>query len=121
MSYRIIRLSGDYGMAIIASPENAGPVDLSNRFWLINDNKPEFETFKEVELNAVLGYFSGHADGMGFSELPDIIFEEIKDAEKWVLKNKIKFYEIRYRDTESQEELKLLLEELRKPLKKEEK
>jgi len=93
MSYRIIRLSEDYGMAIIVSPEDAEPWVSGNMYWLLNDNIPECaDAFKEVSDRTALGYFSGIADGMGFSTIPDIVFEEISDVEMWIQVKRNEFY-----------------------------
>jgi hypothetical protein len=116
MSYRIIRLSEDCGVVIIVSPANAEVWAEDNKYWLMNHNIKKFETFKEVNSDAALGYFGGIADGLGWGPIPDITFEEIKDAEKWVLESKTKFYEKRYKELyennpEAQEELKQFLED----------
>jgi hypothetical protein len=121
VAYNIIRLSEDCGVAIIVSPEDAIAWHKDNKYWLMNHNNKEFETFKEVNSDTVLGYFSGIADGLGWHPIPNIAFEEIKDAEKWVLEHKRKFYEDRYKKLYDTPEHRKEFEEFMKDLRREEK
>ena len=71
--YKIIRCGLGFDPVIVVTPAEAGPDPPGAKFhrlasWPIGDHKPN--VFNEISRETALGYFSGHADGMGFEEFP---------------------------------------------------
>lgn len=89
MSFRVIRVSEDYGVVVVVSPEDAGPDTPHASFWVHNDNtQEESEKFFAAASKAeVLGYFSGHADGLGWGNRPAEQFESLTAIEEWAEKS----------------------------------
>lgn len=86
MSYRVIRVSEDYRVVVVVTPENAKFEDDGAIYYLhketVEGNSEEF--WGEISARGTLAYFSGHADGMGWREMPEGSFESLSDIEKWV-------------------------------------
>lgn len=86
MSYCVIRVSEDYRVVVVVTPENAKFEDDGAIYYLHKETvegKSE-EFWGEISARGTLAYFSGHADGMGWRERPEESFESLSDIEKWV-------------------------------------
>ena len=75
-----------YDLVIAISPHDAGPDTTDATFyrlaaWQIGNNKAGI--FHEIERDNALTYFSGIADGMGWSDIPEQIFNSLKDAQTY--------------------------------------
>lgn len=84
--FSVIRVSDDYGMVIVVTPEDTDPQNPKDaRFYLHHDIKwKEGEPFfREASFREVLGFFSGHADGMGWGNHPEQPFDTLDAVEKW--------------------------------------
>lgn len=81
MDYRIIRAAEDYGLIIVISPADATAQSETAKYyryatWKIDpDHEPD--RFHAVSRNIAWGYFSGHADGLGFGSVPDQSFPSL--------------------------------------------
>lgn len=86
-NYKVIRASEGYGMVIAVTPPDATPENYRKKeakFFLHNDLLDgETDFFSEVSVTTVIGYFSGHADGMGFGQLPENSFTDLAEIQTW--------------------------------------
>lgn len=81
--FRMIRVAHDYELVIVVTPEAAGPETAEAKFyrfatWTISGHKPNI--FNEITREEAIGYFSGHADGLGFAEPPEVPFANLNVA-----------------------------------------
>jgi len=86
--FAIIRCGKNYNLVVVVTPADAGPDTEGAKFyrfatWKIGDHEPG--VFNEISKNHAVGYFSGHADGLGWEALSrdgfeslDVILEHIK-------------------------------------------
>lgn len=88
MGLKIIRAGSSYGLVIAVSPENA-TLDFPNaKYFIFADweiRKREPLKFHEINQEETLSYFSGQADGCGFEEIPNRIFQTIEELTQFVL------------------------------------
>lgn len=84
MSFRVIRVSSDYRLVILVSPEDAGPEDKCENFIYntVVYEKKEIIFEKCTKMTAAC-YLGGQADGLGFGEAPDVPFESLQEAVDW--------------------------------------
>lgn len=85
--YRIIRVAEDYGLIIAVSPADATPQSETAQYyryatWKIEPDQ-DAERFHAVSRNTAQGYFSGHADGLGFGVVPDQTFPSLDAVLKY--------------------------------------
>lgn len=85
--FRIIRCGAYYELVIVVTPEYASLQTRDAKFyryadWSIGDHQPE--VFNEVSAEGAEGYFNGHADGMGWGEIPDYDFESFEAIMEWI-------------------------------------
>lgn len=83
--YKMIRCSGDYGVAILVSPHDALPEMLEVKFYRI-DTSRKIVKIDEISRNVAVGYFGGIADGLGWGELAVEPFETLEDARDYIVK-----------------------------------
>lgn len=93
MSYRVIRVSEDYRVVVVVTPENADPGNENATYFVHNDyTAQENEEFwSEISADGTLAYFSGHADGMGWAEMPKKPFEALSDVEGWATEQELRY------------------------------
>lgn len=86
MSYRVIRVSEDYRVIVVVTPENANPGDESATYYDHNENSESGseEFWNSTTKRGAMIYFSGIADGIEWGERPDEPFKSLDDIEKWV-------------------------------------
>ena len=84
MSFRVIRVSSNYRLVVLVSPEDAGPEDECEIF--VHNNvacKQKKVVFKKSTRRIAICYFSGQADGLGFGEMPNAPFGSLREAADW--------------------------------------
>jgi hypothetical protein len=82
-TYRIIRASACYGLVIAVEPADATPDSETASYhrcadWQIAQETPD--QFHPITRMGALGYFSGHADGLGFGTVPDQSFATLDEV-----------------------------------------
>ncbi len=83
--FHVLRVASDYSMVVVCETEKEvpDPEDLECRFYLYDTNGLKKQDFAETNYRSVLGYFSGHADGLGFGEIPAKPFASMEDVRTW--------------------------------------
>lgn len=87
MAFQVIRASKDYEVIvvdeIIIQKDEAGSVriDTTGKYYVYNRNIGQ--NFVCVPKKEALSYFSGIADGIGFSDVPLKAFETLAEVELW--------------------------------------
>ena len=76
-------------------PHGTGPFATEGTGHLLDSRN---KGWKEISLDAVAGYFSGNADGMGFEVPPDDDFESLEAVEAWVKERYEPMTEEEYRE-----------------------
>lgn len=87
MAFQVIRCGDNCCLVIAVYPAGATPETLDAKFyryanWQINDHDPNM--FNEISRATALGYFSGHADGLGWHQRPDYEFESLAGIVDWI-------------------------------------
>jgi len=83
-TFQIIRLSEGFALAIAVSPYGADFKTLGRRYFFYDAEGRGPKEFVEVSEDRVTGYFSGHADGMGYEIPPDDVFAGLEAVFQWV-------------------------------------
>jgi hypothetical protein len=92
MAYKVIRVSEDYGVVVVACGEEAAvenPDSPELTFFEHNDHveRSAVPFFAEVTRNRAIQYFSGIADGLGWGdEMPRTHFASLEEVEAWARK-----------------------------------
>jgi hypothetical protein len=89
--YKIIRCGADYELIIAVTPHDAGVATKGARYyryaaWNIGAQKPN--VFNEVDSKTAADYFGGHADSVGFENLPEETFETLEAVLEFVTKER---------------------------------
>jgi len=104
--YKIIRCGSGYDLVIVVSPSDASPESEEAKYfrfatWKVDGYKPH--QFHMIEKDAALGYFSGHADGLGYENVPSITFTSLDEILKFIMEARQsqvpEFTQIRFLET----------------------
>lgn len=84
-TFRVIRVTSDCSCMVVASPEHTTLSSKNGNFYLhnlyIQERGGAF--FITTARTGALAYFSGIADGMGWTVPPDRVFTSLAAIEKW--------------------------------------
>jgi hypothetical protein len=89
--FKIIRCGEGFELVIVKSPAD-GPIGQPGAHyyryavWQIGDHFPG--VFNEITEREAWGYFSGHADGLGFEDVPEQIFETLDQVIEFIRKER---------------------------------
>lgn len=85
MYFKVIRVAGDYSMAVLCASErqDPDPDDPGNVYYLYNSNGRATKGFEQVDKRSAMMMFAGIADGLGFGEFPEGPFTSLAQAERW--------------------------------------
>lgn len=81
MEFKIIRAGAFYTVVLLVSPPSTKKFRAGGRYFLFGEHVNE--GIKEISESQAEGYFSHHADGLGFEDIPDQIFKSKEDFLKW--------------------------------------
>jgi hypothetical protein len=86
--HQIIRCGDRFGLVIAVTPPDADPQTPDATFyrfadWEINGKLPQ--VFHEISKEEAMGYFSGHADGLGWEDFSEEPFETLEKLQEYVI------------------------------------
>lgn len=94
--YRIIRVGEGYCLVIV---EDLSTQSKFYRYadWRIGEYEPYI--LNEIPSDQVPGYFSGHADGLGFEILPEHTFDSLDSVTKFIEGKVLNYHQERQKDS----------------------